>query len=91
MGGCIQFPDKSVSYESFMNELAARIVFQLKQSAKDKVMISQRKAFEIFGRANVERWRREGRVKFYKRPGKVEYKTADLRILQNTEQDYFKR
>ena len=25
----------------------------------------------------------------YKRPGKVEYRTADLRLLQRTTQDYF--
>ena len=36
----------------------------------------------------VERWRRQGKVEFYKRPGKVEYKTSDLRLLQRTVQDY---
>ena len=43
----------------------------------------------MFGRRNVERWRRQGKVTYYKRPGKVEYRTADLRLLQRTVQDYF--
>ncbi len=60
----------------------------LKLDAKDPEFISQNKAFEIFGRANVERWRKQGKVVAYKRPGKVEYRTADLRLLQRTQQDY---
>ena len=45
--------------------------------------------YELFGRRNVERWKRQGKVVSYKRPGKVEYRTADLRLLQRTTQDYF--
>ena len=55
----------------------------------DPEFISQRKAYELFGRRNVERWKRQGKVVSYKRPGKVEYRTADLRLLQRTTQDYF--
>lgn len=84
----IQFPDKSVTYSTFLDDIAPRVVALLKKDANDPEYISQRKAFEIFGRRNVERWRRLGRVKPSKRPGKVEYKTSDLRLLQRTEQDY---
>ena len=42
----------------------------------------------MFGRGNVERWRKQGKVTAYKRPGKVEYQTADLRLLQRIQQDY---
>ncbi len=84
----IQFPDKSVTYSTFLDDIASRVVALLKKDANDPEYISQRKAFEIFGRRNVERWRRLGRVKPSKRPGKVEYKTSDLRLLQRTEQDY---
>ena len=52
--------------------------------------VSQRKAYELFGRRNVERWKRQGKIESYKRPGKVEYRTSDLRLLQRTTQDYFK-
>ena len=68
----LQFADKSVPYGVFV---------------KDDY-VSQRKAFEMFGRRNVERWRRQGKVNPCKRPGKVEYRTADLRLLQRTQQDY---
>ena len=30
----------------------------------------------------------KGKIESYKRPGKVEYRTSDLRILQRTVQDY---
>lgn len=69
--------------------MAARVVKLLKSDKDDPEFISQRKAYEMFGRRNVERWRRQGKVQCYKRPGKVEYRTADLRLLQRTVQDYF--
>lgn len=59
----IQFPDKSVTYSTFLDDIASRVVALLKKDANDPEYISQRKAFEIFGRRNVERWRRLGRVK----------------------------
>ena len=72
----IQFIDHEVPYDVFLNDLVNKL-------------ISQRKAYKLFGRRNVDRWRRQGKVVCYKRPGKVEYKTADLRMLQKTTQDYF--
>lgn len=84
----IQFIDKLISYESFINDLSARIVRRLKDERNDPDFVSQRKAFELFGRRNVERWKREGNVIYYKRPGKVEYRTADLRLLQRTDNGY---
>lgn len=85
----ISFPDRCVSYDTFMNDLSARIVSRLQQAQADPEMVSQRRAYAIFGRANVDRWRRERRVTPCKRPGKVEYRMADLRLLQQTQQDYF--
>jgi hypothetical protein len=89
MNTLIQFPDKMVSYDTFMNDLASRIAHQLQQAQSDPETISQRKAFQIFGRANVERWRKQGRIEPCKRVGKLEYRTADLRLLQQVKQDYF--
>ena len=63
----------------------------MQRAESDPETVSQRKAYTIFGRANVDRWRREGRIHPCKRPGKVEYCMADLRLLQATQQDYFKR
>ncbi len=63
----IEFPDKLVTYDTFMNDLAERIAYKLQRAANDPEFINQRKAFSMFGRANVERWRRTGQVKCYKR------------------------
>jgi len=52
--------------------------------------MSTRQAYKMFGRKNVERWRRAGKIQPYVRPGKMEYETAQLRLLQRTEQDYLK-
>lgn len=91
MSTFIQFPDRCVSYDTFMDDLSARIVRNMQRAEADPKTVSQRQAYAIFGRANIDRWRREGRVKPCKRPGKVEYCMADLRLLQQTQQDYFKR
>ena len=85
----IQFADKSVPYRVFVQDVAAEVVHMLKKDEADPEYISQRRAFEKFGRRNVERWRRQGKVIPCKRPGKVEYRTADLRLLQRAQQDYF--
>ena len=85
----LQFLDHLIPYETFLNDLSSRIVRQLKADKDDPEFISQRKAYELFGRRNVERWKRQGKVVSYNRPGKVEYRTADLRLLQRTTQDYF--
>lgn len=90
MSTYIQFPDKVVSYDTFMEELSSRIV-RMQRAEADPKTVSQRKAYSIFGRANVDRWRKEGRICPCKRPGKVEYCMADLRLLQSQQQDYFKR
>lgn len=84
----IQFADRLVSYETFMSDLSARVVRLMKSDAADPEYISQRTAYSIFGRKNVDRWRRNGKIQAYKRPGKIEYRTADLQLLQRTEQDY---
>ena len=84
----LQFTDKSVPYRVFVDDVAARVVALLKKDQSDPEFVSQRRAYDIFGRRNVERWRRQGKVNPCKRPGKVEYRTADLRLLQRTQQDY---
>ena len=84
----LNFPDKCARYSTFLNDVAAKVVNMIKQDANDPEFISQNKAFQMFGRGNVERWRKQGKVHAYKRPGKVEYRTADLRLLQRIQQDY---
>lgn len=84
----IIFADKSVRYDTFLRDLSAHIVSMLHDDCEDPKFISTRKAYKMFGRKNVERWRRAGKIQPYVRPGKMEYETAKLRLLQRTEQDY---
>lgn len=84
----IQFSDKVVSYDTFLNDLSARLCHLLKDEKDDPEYISQRKAYKLFGRANVDRWLKAGKVTPHKRPGKVEYNMSELRVLQHTQQDY---
>ncbi len=84
-----EFEKNLIPYDVFLNDIAAKIVAMLKDDKNDPEYVSQRKAYTMFGRRNVERWRREGKVQPCKRPGKMEYHTADLRRLQRVKQDYF--
>lgn len=84
----LQFLDHLIPYETFLDDLASRVVRMLKNDKDDPEFVSQRKAYEIFGRRNVDRWRLQGKISPVKRPGKVEYRTADLRLLQRSSQDY---
>jgi len=83
----LQFSDRMVSYETFINDLASRVVELFNRNEPE--MISQRQAYRTFGRGNVDRWRQKGLLTACKRPGKVEYSTAELRRLQARTQDYF--
>lgn len=86
----LQFTDKVVSYETFITDLAARVVTLMKSDSDDKrLFISQAEAFRIFGQGNVRRWRRQGKVEPRKTPGKLEYPIARLRELSRIVQDYF--
>ena len=87
----LQFADKSVPYAKFIEDVASRVVNLLRSDNNDPEYISQRKAYAMFGRSNVERWRRCGKIRPCKRPGKLEYCTAELRLLQRTRQDYLNR
>ena len=86
----LQFLDHLIPYDTFLNDIAARVVKMIKSDSDDPEFVSQRKAYEMFGRRNVERCRKQGKVEPCKRPGRLEYRTADLRLLQRVKQDYFK-
>ena len=78
-------------FQYFCKRLASAIAPMLIELTRNppKDIYSQREAYRRFGCGNVRRWVKEGRLKpFAKRPGKIEYKRADLEALFNTEQDY---
>ena len=85
------FPDKCVTYETFINDLATAIVPKVMAYMENPSdIISQNMAFKLFGQGNIRRWRQKGLVEpVSKRPGKIEYRISDLRILQQRKQDYF--
>ncbi len=66
----IQFPDRCVSYQTFIKDLASQVALLLKSDNNDPERMSQNAAYRLFGRANVERWRKDGRLTVAKRPGK---------------------
>lgn len=76
-----------VSYETFVNDVAARVAALINRDADDPEYVSQRKAYNIFGRANVDRWLRQGKLHPSRRPGKIEYPTSELRLLQRINND----
>lgn len=87
----LAFPDKCVTYDTFINDLATALVPKLIEAMENPSnIISQRQAFKMFGQGNIRRWREKGLVEpVSKRPGKIEYRVSDLRILQQRKQDYF--
>ena len=68
----LDFTDKSVTYDTFIHDVATSVVRMLADTR------------------NVDRWRKQGKINPCKRPGKVEYRTVELRVLQQKQQDYFK-
>jgi hypothetical protein len=86
----LQFADKMVPYKVFLHDLALELAPMLKQAMSDpSEVISQNKAYKMFGQANVMRWVKNGKlVPVAKRPGKVEYRISDLRCCQGIMQDY---
>lgn len=87
----LEFPDKCVTYDTFVRDVATSVVRLLCEVRNDPEIISQRQAYAMFGRGNVDRWRKQGKIEPCKRPGKVEYRTAELRALQLIKQDYFQQ
>ena len=78
----IQFADKSIPYRVFVQDVAAQLAYNLKEDGSDPEFISQNQAFKIFGRRRVERWRNTGMVTPIRHLQKLEYRMADLRLLQ---------
>ena len=55
MKNLLHFTDRFIPYDTFLNDIASRVVRLLKNDADDPEFVSQRKAYEMFGRLNVER------------------------------------
>lgn len=85
----IQFSDKMVTYETFVNDVASRLASILSEDKQDKrLFISQNQAFDKYGKSNVLRWRNQGKIEPRRTTGKLEYPQARLRELSRNLQDY---
>ncbi len=83
------FSDKSVPFDMFVNELATKIALRIHQVEKGQLEISQAQAFKMFGRADVERWERNGKIKPCRvSPGKKRFKLVELQKLASVQQNY---
>lgn len=82
----LQFIDGPVTYSVFVHDVAAKVAELIKTMPE---FICQNEAFRRFGRANVERWRRQGKIEPHKRPGKIEYRYVELVRARDVVQDYF--
>ena len=71
----IQFADKLIPYEIFVKDLAREIVaLQTEALRQPNDIISQNKAFKLFGAGNVRRWVKEEKlIPVNKRTVKIEY------------------
>ena len=67
----LTFPDKCVTYKTFINDLATALVPKLLEAMENPSdIISQNQAFKRFGKGNILRWRSKGLVEpLSKRPG----------------------
>lgn len=83
------FADKSVKYGDFIRDLASELAMKLHQIEKGDLEISQAQAFKMFGRADVERWIKNGKITPSRiSPGKKRYKLIELQKLANVQQNY---
>ena len=83
------FSDTTVSYLQFVDDLATKIALRVHQIEKGQLEVSQAQAFRMFGRADVERWIKNGKLMPCRiSPEKKSYKLTDLQQLPTVKQNY---
>lgn len=89
----IQFGDKMLSFDTFLSAIRNVVQEEVNKAVGKRPFITQAKAYETYGRKNVERWKREGKIKDFARgrDGKItrhEYRISELDACANKVQDY---
>lgn len=83
------FSDKSVTLSQFLDGLATQLAIKMVQVEKGTLEITQAKAYKMFGRGDVDRWKKSGKLKPVRvSPGKIRYKLIDLQKLSKIQQNY---
>ena len=84
-----QFLDTTVTSDQFITDLATKIALKMHQVEKGQLEISQAQAYKMFGRADVERWVKNGKIEPVRiSPGKKRYRLIDLQKLADVQQNY---
>ena len=85
----LDFTDKSVTFAQFVDFLATKVALRIHQIEKGELEVSQAQAYKLFGRADVERWIRNGKLHPVRiSPGKKRYRLIDLQKLASIQQNY---
>ena len=85
----LQFVDQSVTFEQFVDLLATKVALRMHQVEKGQMEISQAQAYRLFGRADVDRWVKNGKLKPVRiSPGKKRYRLVDLQELASVQQNF---
>jgi hypothetical protein len=85
----LQFIDQSVTFEQFVDLLATKVALRIHQIEKGQLEISQAQAYKLFGRADVERWIKSGKLQPVRiSPGKKRFSLVDLQNLASIQQNY---
>ena len=85
----LEFINKSVTFEQFVDVLATKVALRIHQIEKGQLEISQAQAYKLFVRADVERWVKSGKIEPVRiSPGKKRFKLVDLQMLANVQQNY---
>ena len=85
----LQFVDQSGTFEQFGDLLATKVALRMHQVGKGQMEISQAQAYRLFGRADVERWKKSGKLQPCRiSSGKKRYRLVDLQELASVQQNF---
>ena len=85
----MHFLDMNVTFGQFVDSLATKVALRMHQVEKGQLEISQAQAYRLFGRADVERWKKSGKLQPCRiSPGKKRYKLVDLQELASVQQNF---
>ncbi|MBR0526851.1 MAG: hypothetical protein IJJ98_09180 [Prevotella sp.] len=85
----LQFGDQTVSFDQFVDKLATKVALRIHQIEKGQFEVSQTQAYKMFGKADVLRWIKNGKLEPVRiSPGKKRYRLVDLQQLASIQQNY---
>jgi hypothetical protein len=92
----IQFEDKMMSFDTFLSAIRNVVQEELGKAVGKRPFVSQAKAFNTYGRRNVERWVKMGYVNEHwkyneeGKPTRCHLRISELDACANKVQDFVK-